>query len=272
MFLASLGVVIIDMIMCLRQASSYGLNAPTTRELNLELRLASNVLMRLNFLLGDIIVVWRTWVVWSHSLAVRLLLAICMLGTIGAIIGNGTKAALDLVRETPVSNTYSLVLTLPPLITNLVATILIAVKVWDYRRTIKSNLANGPGKSTNRAEQILILLVESGFLYSGVWLLILIAGFNVMTSATNVLILGIAVSLTGIYPTFIVIMVAIEKTHAQTVFSSDEGTMQISQPLRFSNSKHEHERKYGHGGRWRNTRNSERWEGKEGSRSMAKPS
>ncbi|KAJ8073407.1 hypothetical protein PM082_011683 [Marasmius tenuissimus] len=243
MFLASLGVVIIDMLMCLRQTSSYGLNAPSTRELNMDLRLASNVLMRLNFLLGDIIVVWRTWVIWSHNLPVRMLLAACMLGTIGAVIGNGAKAALDLVRETPAPNTYSLVLTLPPFITNLVATTLVAVKVWDYRKTIKSNMTSATTRSTNRTEQVLILLVESGFVYCAVWLLILIAGFDVMTSANNILILGIAVSLTGIYPTFIVIMVSLEKSYVNTVFSSDEGTMAISQPLRFSeHAQDEHER------------------------------
>jgi len=48
MFLASIGVIIIDMIMVLRQAQTYGLNAPTSKELNLQLRLASNVLMRVN--------------------------------------------------------------------------------------------------------------------------------------------------------------------------------------------------------------------------------
>ncbi|KAG7092149.1 hypothetical protein E1B28_008520 [Marasmius oreades] len=236
MFLASLGVIIIDMMMCLRQARSYGLNAPSTRELNLELRLASNILMRINFLLGDVIVVWRTWVVWEHSLKVRLLLAVCMLGTIGAIIGNGTKAALDLVRETPAPSTLSLVLTLPPLITNLVATLLIGLKVRNYRKHIKSRLTSRTSKASTRTEEVLILLVESGFLYCAVWLLILIAGFDVMTSATNVLILGIAVSLTGIYPTFIVIMVSLEKSHANTIFSSDEGTMQVSQPLRFTDA------------------------------------
>ncbi|KAK7041502.1 hypothetical protein VNI00_009370 [Paramarasmius palmivorus] len=125
------------MIMCLRQATTYGQNAPTTRELNLELRLASNVLMRLNFLLGDIIVVWRTWVVWWDSIQVKLILSACMLGTTGAIVGNGTKAALDLVRETPASNTYSLVLTLPPLITNIAATLLIALKVCGDSRTME---------------------------------------------------------------------------------------------------------------------------------------
>ncbi|KAF9255082.1 hypothetical protein L218DRAFT_1008957 [Marasmius fiardii PR-910] len=234
MFLASLGVITIDMIMCLRQATSYGLNALSTRELNLELRLASNILMRLNFLLGDVVVVWRTWVVWSHSLKVRLLLAVCMLGTIGAVIGNGTKAALDLVRETPGPDTLSLVLTLPPLITNLVATSLIGLKTWIYRKAVKLSLTTGTSKSSTRAENVLILLVESGFLYCAVWLLILIAGFNVMTSASNTLILGIAVSLTGIYPTFIVIMVSLDKSHVNTVFSSGDGTMEISGPLHFT--------------------------------------
>jgi hypothetical protein len=158
-----------------------------------------------------------------------------MLGTIGAIIGNGAKALLDFVRDTPGPNTLSLVLTLPPFITNLVATLLIGLKVWLYRKQVKSHLTTGHSKSTTtRAENVLLLLVESGFLYCAVWLLILIAGFDVMTAANNTLIMGIAVSLTGIYPTFIVIMVSLDKSHANTVFSSGDGTMEISQPLHFT--------------------------------------
>ncbi|THU90205.1 hypothetical protein K435DRAFT_781329 [Dendrothele bispora CBS 962.96] len=255
MLLSSLGVIIIDMMMVLRQILTYGRDAPSTKELNLELRLASNVLMRVNFLLGDVIVVWRTWVVWPHNWKIRLLLAICMLGTIGAIVGNGTKAAIDYVRDTPVSSTYSLVMTLPPLVTNLVATLLIALKVWEYRRNIKSSISSA--RSTTRVEQMLILLVESGFVYCAVWLIILIAGFDVMSSANNILILGLAVSLTGIYPTIIVILVSLERSHADTIFSTsitdgtagrgeggrgrgqglrDSKTMAISQPIRFDHS------------------------------------
>ncbi|KAG7086934.1 hypothetical protein E1B28_002850 [Marasmius oreades] len=240
MFLASFGVIISDMMICLRQASSYGLNAPTTRELTFGLRLASEVLMRLNFLLGDVIVVWRTWVVWSHSLSARLLLAVCMLGTISTAIANATTAILVFVRNTPGPNTLSLVLTLPPFITNSVATSLIAVKAWYYRKQIKSMLTTSTTSrmSSTRVEQVFILLVESGFVYCAVWLLILIAGFDVMTPANNTLICGIAVSLTGIYPTFIVIMVSLGKSHANTVFSSPEeySTSEISQPLHFPTS------------------------------------
>lgn len=235
MFLASLGVVIIDMMICLRQASSYGLNAPSTRDLTFGLRLASEVLMRLNFLLGDVIVVWRTWVVWSHSISAKLLLAFCMLSTIGTGIGNGTITIIDFVRNTPRSNAFSLVLTLPPLVTNIVATLLIGLKAWGYRKQIKSILASERTRTSTRAEHVLILLVESGFLYCAVWLIILIAGLDVMTPANNTLILGIAVSLTGIYPTFIVITVSLNKSHADTVFSSvgDTGT-QFSRPLQLT--------------------------------------
>ncbi|KAG7086930.1 hypothetical protein E1B28_002846 [Marasmius oreades] len=241
MFLASLGVIIIDMMICLRQASSYGRNAPMTRNLTFDLRLASEVLMRLNFLLGDVIVVWRTWVVWSHSLRVWLLLAVCLLGTIGTSIANATMAIIDFVRNTQGPNTLSLVLTLPPLITNSMATSLIALKVWNYWKQIKpmfqTTTTTTSGKFSTRTEQVLILLVESGFLYCAVWLLILIAGFDVMTPANNTLIRGIAVSLTGIYPTFIVIMVSLDKSHANTVFSSGDRTTEISQPLHFANSE-----------------------------------
>ncbi|KAJ7594867.1 hypothetical protein C8J56DRAFT_1044589 [Mycena floridula] len=211
MFCASLGVIAIDMSISVRQIKTYGITAPTTKELNLQLRLASNVLMRLNFLLGDIVVVWRTWVIWP-SFKVHVLLAICMLGTIGAVVGNGTKAALDLVRNTPASNSYSLVMTLPPLITNLVATSLMGLKLWEYRRNVTASI-----RTEKSIEKLLLILVESGIVFCLIWLLILLAGFTIFTSANNILILGVAVSLTGIYPTFIVIMVSLEKSQANTI-------------------------------------------------------
>ncbi|KAF5391593.1 hypothetical protein D9757_002544 [Collybiopsis confluens] len=231
MFLASIGVIILDMMICLNQVQSYGLDSPTNKELSSQLILASNILMRVNFLLGDVIVVWRTWVVWPRNLIVRAVLAICMLGTIGAVFGNGVKSTLDSLRDTPASNTYSLVMTLPPLFTNLVATLLIALRVWDYRRNIKSSMRSAT--STTKIERTLILLIESGLVYCAIWLLVLIAGFDVMTPASNTLILGLAVSLTGLYPTFIVIMVSLDKSHANTIFSGDSATMAISHSMHF---------------------------------------
>ncbi|KAF9255078.1 hypothetical protein L218DRAFT_1008953 [Marasmius fiardii PR-910] len=234
MFLASLGVVIVDMMICLHQASSYGLDAPTTRSLTFDLRLASEVLMRLNFLLGDVIVVWRTWVVWSNSLKARLLLAFCMLATIGTGIGNGAITILDFIRNASRSNAFSLILTIPPLVTNIVATLLIGLQVWNYRKHIKLILTEERSRTSTRVEHVLVILIESGVFYCAVWVLILLAGLDVMTPANNTLIDGIAVSLTGMYPTFIVIMVSLNKSQADTVFSSAGGTaMQNSQPLHF---------------------------------------
>ncbi|KAG7092154.1 hypothetical protein E1B28_008523 [Marasmius oreades] len=133
MFLASLGVIIIDRMISLRQASSYGLNAPV---------IACGMHV-------------------SHD-------------------RHSTTAILDFVRNTQGPNTLSLVLTLPPLITNLVATSLIALKVWDYRKQIKSILTTSTTSriSSTRTEQVLLVLVGNGFLYCAVWLLILIAGFD----------------------------------------------------------------------------------------------
>ncbi|KAF9257122.1 hypothetical protein L218DRAFT_1019605 [Marasmius fiardii PR-910] len=238
MFLASLGVVIIDMMICLRQASSYGLDAPTTRDLTFDLRLASEVLMRVNFLLGDVIVVWRTCVVWSDSLKARLLLVLCMLATIGTGIANGAITILDFVRNASRSNAFSLLLTIPPLVTNLLATLLIGLRVWNYRRQIKSILTEKRSRTSTRVEHILVLLVESGVFYCAVWVLILLAGLDVMTPANNTLIDGIAVSLTGMYPTFIVIMVSLNKSQADTVFCSTGGTaMHISRPLELAHPR-----------------------------------
>ncbi|KAE9395760.1 hypothetical protein BT96DRAFT_138709 [Gymnopus androsaceus JB14] len=210
MFLASLGVIIIDMMICLQQIQGYGPGPFNNLTLSSKLIMASNVLMRVNFLLGDVIVVWRTWVVWPHNIMFRLLLAACMLGTIGAIIGNGAKSALDSVRGTEASNVYSLVMTLPPLITNLTATLLIAFQSLGIQK--RNQIQMSSAKSTTRIEKTLILLVESGFIYCAVWLLILVAGFDVMKpSHHNSNIRCCSPAWTGLYPTFIVIMVSVDK-------------------------------------------------------------
>lgn len=101
------------------------------------------------FLVGDMIVVWRAWVVWPGHRLARFLLILCACGSIGtcralassdnaeatlALAGTVTNGvwegqSLHGTRQTPELD-RTLIVALPLLATNLVASILIAIRFW----------------------------------------------------------------------------------------------------------------------------------------------
>ncbi|THU82852.1 hypothetical protein K435DRAFT_439974 [Dendrothele bispora CBS 962.96] len=96
-----------------------------------------------------------------------MILAICMLGTVAAIV-------LDLLMEQHLAIDIDskvligIIYLIPPLITHLVTTVLIAYKTYCYYVDIKGNLIASDSSRT-RVQKILVLLIESGFIYCIFW-------------------------------------------------------------------------------------------------------
>ncbi|KAJ6473917.1 hypothetical protein DFH09DRAFT_1218672 [Mycena vulgaris] len=78
-----------------------------------------NLFGRVNYFMSDAIVVWRAWMLWQDNLRIKVLLSLCMFGTLAR----------------------TLILVLSLMFTNVVSTTLIGVKVWHYRKQIKDLLA-----------------------------------------------------------------------------------------------------------------------------------
>ncbi|KAJ3862633.1 hypothetical protein EV359DRAFT_83140 [Lentinula novae-zelandiae] len=188
------------------------------------------VFSRMNYLLSDAIVIWRAWILYDDRLYLRILLTLCGLGSLIGVsldsafvlkqaFSNGTGEATALTK-------IRVLMPVMLLITNFIATSIIAFKVWEYRRSIKINLGNQKRKTS--VEQVLILLLETGLVYCACWIVTIISltpgtlsfmGQNVFATMYP--------NLTAIYPTLVIIFVAARKSYSEL-------SINVSQTLQFA--------------------------------------
>ncbi|KAI0311125.1 hypothetical protein OF83DRAFT_1087917 [Amylostereum chailletii] len=189
----------------------------------------TDVLSQLNIVLSDAVVVWRACVVWNRrkdvtSVAVAIL--VCMLGI--NVVYLLAAAALRLPSQprsiltlSKASDPISTALYSLTIFANVWATSIIACKAWIHRRDIHRHLQNRTTKSV--VESILMLLVESGAIYSIFLVLLMLETF----SSVPVLYSGpflyywdpVMNQVSGMYPTLIVVLVALKKSHCEHQFS-----------------------------------------------------
>ncbi|KAL1742786.1 hypothetical protein HDZ31DRAFT_75292 [Schizophyllum fasciatum] len=129
--------------------------------------------------------------------------------------------------------------------TNVVATALIGLRLWMYRRRVSAWFA--PYSRRSQAESILILLLESGFIYCGSWML-----FVPPTAASQAFFLFTTIPpstivregdalqtaifrifddlfflLAGIYPTFVVVVSVLhQQTSAKAMTTGQTGVLE----------------------------------------------
>ncbi|THU98156.1 hypothetical protein K435DRAFT_838280 [Dendrothele bispora CBS 962.96] len=181
------------------------------------------VFVRISYLLGDIIVVWRAWILFDKWSFARILLTLCMLLSFGVAVVSAVfdiRTVLDdnFVFSTPVR--YLLPVAL--LFTNVVTTVLIGYKSWQYRAFIKVHLGEMNRKS--KVEGILILLVESGSLYCALWLVSLLGVVGVLNYTVDDYVSTLAPHAETIYPNIIILLTTLQKTHWDTTL---QGSCQI---------------------------------------------
>ncbi|KAL1752628.1 hypothetical protein FB107DRAFT_277482 [Schizophyllum commune] len=97
------------------------------------------------------------------------------------------------------------------LLTNAVATALVGVRVWTYRRDIA--MALGPVTFGSRIGGLLMLLLESGILYCAIWVTIFVleVGVGSMTWSTNILVSGTLHLFATAYPTLVILLVTTQQ-------------------------------------------------------------
>ncbi|KAL1731634.1 hypothetical protein EV714DRAFT_235927 [Schizophyllum commune] len=209
---------------------------PEDAALAMRLNKTDLTLSRINAILSDLIVVWRAWALWPDSLFVKSLLAFCMTGTVAGTLGDivlvhmgGSTRSMQLARL--------LLSILPILLTNIVATVVVSVKVWEYRRTIRDCLAQ---PTSTPIEKVLLLIVESGGLYVVIWVIFLLlclsdlpAAFGAGGPISPAYLMGsIIPSLSGIYPTAIIIITAMQTSPEASLATIDLQvvTIEFSRP------------------------------------------
>ncbi|KAM5536524.1 hypothetical protein V8D89_009801 [Ganoderma adspersum] len=190
----------------------------------------------LTVVLGDAVVWWRVWVIWPRSLIVRITCVVLLAATLamGIIdtLDSCSMAAFSVLSvfnftEVPSGSFYQsdffgLAASVLSLATNMVATILIGCKAWEHAKIMGSVSSL---KRSSRVEKILIFLVESGTVYCVIWVCVLahqvaLLGTGLVgPSEQKVLdsfdyfIKGCLIPLIGMYPTAIITLVALNKSH-----------------------------------------------------------
>ncbi|ETW82237.1 hypothetical protein HETIRDRAFT_168813 [Heterobasidion irregulare TC 32-1] len=143
--------------------------------------------------LGNIIIVWRAQILWKNHYIMAFTKGIFIVTTMFTIPNYIINALGDINGqdwEFIYSRYFQIAQWGLEFILNLVVTILIAYKAWEYRQSVKAYLANN--KKT-QIEKILALLID-------------IHGLSVD------IFFDLGAFLTGIYPTIIMIVVSLNNT------------------------------------------------------------
>ncbi|KAL1744131.1 hypothetical protein HDZ31DRAFT_39430 [Schizophyllum fasciatum] len=232
MFVTTSVYVVLDIIVTLyevRQAA----NASTEADESVLTRLyvAENAILRSNFIISDMIVVWRAWILWNTSRLARkgLIISLCL--TFCAIVADIGVVSWEIMvpglsHQSAVL--LSLLWTLPTLFTNVTVTALMAVKAWPMQRCRVRNDSLVSRQSTRRVGKALHILFSTGVVYCCVCALLVTGGLVQDRAHTFAAVMGtVGVCIAGIYPTLIVIWAALEPENEPVFALSSPGGPQI---------------------------------------------
>ncbi|KAF7346630.1 hypothetical protein MSAN_01800500 [Mycena sanguinolenta] len=175
------------------------------------------VLWVFNMIIGDSVVIWRTWAVYLHRISAIVMPGILLLMslTFGLIdLGCTNYAERDV--SPPAVCTYAAVTGWAfSVATNVSCTILIGLKAWKHRKiTRELNLTAKARRMSS--EKILSILVESGAIYSLLWLTQVISYINIPRNSPALFLEAVLApmgnQMAGLYPTLIIVIVNFRRT------------------------------------------------------------
>ncbi|KAL0570894.1 hypothetical protein V5O48_011060, partial [Marasmius crinis-equi] len=167
-------------------------------------------LVSIQIVLGDTIVFWRVWTLCGGHLRLVFVPFLFLLGTAGCVVQHNWPLANPPTCNALIISAYSL-----SMATNLSGTFVIGYKVWLYRKDIGAYLSKY--KQPARAETILILLLETGIIYSVLWLiqLVIVRSPPPSNFAGKILQQGLraaTVQLMGLYPTLLIVIIYLQRS------------------------------------------------------------
>nr|VWO96162.1 Ketoreductase CTB6 (EC (Cercosporin toxin biosynthesis cluster protein 6) [Ganoderma boninense] len=202
--------------------------------------------LAINVVLGDAIVCWRACVVWQQNRVVKTLCGLFLFVFVPAMGGGGASrscvsAAIEnaqsslndqgvLFGRESIEGSLAYAFSLA---TNLLATLLVAYKAWRSRRRLGRYLVAKVGGS--QVEKLMALLVESGLIYCV--LLAVVLAYQIcqsqdisrnyynpaassheeyrFMSVFSIVVDGALVPAIAIYPTIIIVLVALNRSHIE---------------------------------------------------------
>ncbi|KAF9070943.1 hypothetical protein BDP27DRAFT_1322921 [Rhodocollybia butyracea] len=177
------------------------------------LTLADSAFVKINYFLSDLVIVWRAWSIFEpKSSSIRLGLIFCVCVSLGAVFAD---IAIEIQSTQNLSSKFMMGLMLTRLIlpcalwvTNTVATFLIALQTWKFHKLSKFENEN---RSIKLLTRVLLLMTESGFLYSLIWIVVIIDITGKLTYEAQYLLTNIIPHITGLYPCLMVLLVNFQK-------------------------------------------------------------
>ncbi|KAK2463887.1 hypothetical protein APHAL10511_004059 [Amanita phalloides] len=186
-------------------------------------------------ILGDTVVLWRTWLIYYGKRTYVLIPFLTWLGSVVAGVyelgcdikthwgfldpnpSAGSQGALSCARADMSTFTLSYA-------TNIICTTLIFLRVWGFRRSVVKYLASV--RRDAQAEKIMVLLIESGLFYLAIYTLQAVpiyAGYSPGSPIVWESINAIIQQAFGMYPTAIVVLVYLQKS----LWETDEVSRQL---------------------------------------------
>ncbi|KDR70505.1 hypothetical protein GALMADRAFT_144778 [Galerina marginata CBS 339.88] len=155
----------------------------------------------LQFMIGDMIIIWRIWAVWGGSYLAAALPFALMLASAGARFDTASKISNLAIRP------RSAIVATGLLITNvLLSTFLIAGRIWYMQWQMHKLLGHAPSKkSRSMYTGVLMLTIESGGIYALSQIVNLI--LDDLHNEGIHTVLDLQVPLAGILPTLIILVV-----------------------------------------------------------------
>jgi len=195
-------------------------------KVNTALHVAQGITNNICVVLSDMVVCWRVYVVYSRNKRVLVMAVTLLLALASAIflcnmtqIGENFPSVITLHRLVPSQLIIDGVALALSALINVWATAMIGFQAWRCRQAIRLYLTDT--SSGKFAEGTMVLFVESGIVYTILWILknIIIIPNIEPTAYTNYAIV-IMYQMTGMYPTILICLVALRKSHLEHQFTA----------------------------------------------------
>ncbi|KAJ6540729.1 hypothetical protein B0H19DRAFT_1269276 [Mycena capillaripes] len=208
---------------------------------NTALHISQSITNNISTMLSDIIVCWRVYVLYGRNKrvlwtagALLTALACGLLLCNMTQIGLGFPAVTHLHLLAPAELVIDIVTLILSALVNIWATCMITYQAWRCRREIRHHLKDTTRRSF--AESMLALFAETGAVYTTLWILKNLIVLPVIedTEYTDYAVL-IMYQMTGMYPTVIIILVALKKSHLENQFTTYGGVTTNTHDIVFKN-------------------------------------
>ncbi|KAJ7822507.1 hypothetical protein B0H14DRAFT_2828564 [Mycena olivaceomarginata] len=128
-------------------------------------------------IIGDGVVIWRTWAIYQRRLLAILMPSILLLGLFSSVVIDTICYNNPLPGVEQICPWSGLIFWTFSIATNITCTIMIGFKAWQHRKMMRELNLSGTHSRTP-TERILSLLVESGFIYILLWATEIIVWLN----------------------------------------------------------------------------------------------